>query len=82
MRRRLLSKRTTLLYSMLFICAAAFSQQYKETKHFESNPELGGDVVISNLTNEVKGNSSYSTFEVKVPASGNYYRDCRLILLV
>lgn len=73
MKRLLLSKRTALLYSILFICAVAFSQQYKETKHFESNPELGGDVVINKLTNEVKGNSSYSSFEVKVPASGNYY---------
>ena len=73
MRRLLLSKRTALLYSILFICAVAFSQQYKETKHYESNPKLGGDVVINKLTNEVKGNSSYSSFEVKVPASGNYY---------
>lgn len=70
---QLFTKRAMTMLGMFLFCTTVFSQNYVEKKHYETNPRLGGDVVIKSLSKEVKGNSSYSVFEINVPTSGNYY---------
>lgn len=52
---------------------STFSQKIEETKYYENHPEIAGEVLINKLTKEVKGQKAYTTFDISVSSSGNYY---------
>lgn len=63
-----------LLIAFLLSCGLeAFSQKIVETSYYDNHPELGGEAVIQKSTSETKGDKTFVSFEVKVPAAGTYY---------
>ncbi|MDR2126648.1 MAG: T9SS type A sorting domain-containing protein [Prevotellaceae bacterium] len=52
---------------------SSFGQKIVETQYFKNNPELGGDVVITASSKEVKGEKSYTSFDVTAPVRGSYH---------
>lgn len=62
-----------LLFFLLLCGLEAFSQKIVETSYYDNHPELGGEAVIQKSTSETKGDKTFISFEVKVPAAGTYY---------
>jgi hypothetical protein len=68
-------KKSSMMFFVVCFCmffhSAALHAQEKiiETKYFENNPGLGGDVTINKSTKEAAG---FTTFEIEAKASGSY----------
>ncbi|MDR0506118.1 MAG: T9SS type A sorting domain-containing protein [Dysgonamonadaceae bacterium] len=61
------------LFIVSLLWTPLFSQEkVTETQYFKNNPDLGGDVVINMSTKEVKGDKSFTTFEIEAKAGGSY----------
>lgn len=62
------------LIALLFVIAMPFkAQEVEKVNYYKNNPELGGDVVITNSINETVGNECYTTFQIIAPSEGDYY---------
>jgi hypothetical protein len=56
-----------------FLGFSCFAQDLIEKSFFDSNKELGSDVIIKKSTIKVEGTKSFKIFEIESPAGGNYY---------
>lgn len=57
----------------LFLGFSCFAQELIEKSFFDSNKELGSDVIIKKSTIKVEGTKAYKIFEIEAPYNGNYY---------
>lgn len=57
----------------VLIGVSAFPQKMVETHYYQTNPELGGDVVIKSSAKEVKDGKAFVSFEVEAPYAGEFF---------
>lgn len=62
----------------LFVCALMCSlqmlaQTITKESYYSNNPNLGGEAIIKKSTINVDGDNAIVSFEVDVPATGEYY---------
>lgn len=62
----------TLLIAFFF-GFSCFAQELIEKSFFDSNKELGSDVIIKKSTIKVEGTKSFKIFEIEAPDNGYYY---------
>ena len=67
-----------MFFLSVFVGSVVFAQD-RETAYFESNPELGGDVIIRFASVKVVGNDLYKSFEIESFESGSYYLDAWIL---
>ena len=73
----------SILISMLLMAAPvtlfaqlkvqSFPQSFVEKEYFEKHTDLGGDVLLKKKHNEVNGDRAFTSFDIEVPVSGQYY---------
>jgi hypothetical protein len=66
------TKNVSLISFLLLFSVLAFSQSL-EKAYLVSNKDLGGDVLLTDLTFEADETSTYATFDLEAPEAGNYY---------
>ncbi len=62
-----------LLLSFLILAGTINAQKIEEVNFFKNNPDLGGEVIIDNSTNEIIDNESYTSFSVRASSDGDYH---------
>jgi len=75
--------KSRILISMLLMAAPvtlfaqlkvqSFPQSFVEKEYFEKHTDLGGDVLLKKKHNEVNGDRAFTSFDIEVPVSGQYY---------
>lgn len=71
-----------LLSAIFLLLAGAMpsnAQAIEESNHFKKHFELGGDVIITDLSNETVGNESHAVFNITAPSAGDYYMNFWLL---
>lgn len=66
-------KKTCSLFFALSLYLTSFAHDTSEIKYYHMTSDLSKDVYINKLCKGVKGEESFSSFEIEVPKAGDYF---------